>query len=90
MATRIRASGAKKRKIARYYVDNNSTMRETAVHFGVSKTYIHAALTEFQEDPGTRGSLLAIRVKELIDKNTVERAKRGGFSNRDNLRIKKK
>lgn len=78
--SRLRISKKEKRKIAEYYVENNSTIRKTAEFFGLSKTYVHVALTEFQEDRDTKDSVLAIRVKELIEKNTLERAVRGGLA----------
>ena len=89
MATRIKKNKVDKRDIAQYYVDHNSTMRQTGAHFGVSKSYVYESLVQIQEDPDTKGTLLAIQVKELIDKNTVERAVRGGTTTGEKMRKKK-
>lgn len=71
-------SRAKKRQIAEYYVYNNSTIRKTAEHFGIAKSYIHQALVEFQQDRGTAGTYLALKVAEQCSRNVQERARRGG------------
>lgn len=71
-------SRAQQRRISEYYVYNNSTIRKTAEHFGVSKSYAHRALVEFQTDKKTANTELAVKVASLINKNTAERADRGG------------
>ena len=76
-------SKSAKRKIARYYVDNNSTVRKTAEHFGVSKSYAHKALTEFTMDAGTCNSELAAKVRSQINNNIEARAKRGGLKTKE-------
>jgi len=75
---RTRFSKAKKRQIAEYYVYHNSTIRKTAEHFGINKSYIHRALVEFQEDKGTADTHLAALVAEQCSKNVQARAIRGG------------
>ena len=71
-----------RQKIAKYYVENDSTIRKTAKYFGIPKTYVHKALEEFQMDRRTAGSELALKVRAQIRKNTKERAKRGGAATR--------
>lgn len=57
-----------KRRVAEYYVYNNSTVRKTAEHFGISKSYVHMILVEFQIGKETSGSQLAKEVSMLIEK----------------------
>ena len=73
-------SKALKKKIAQYYVIHNSTVRKTAQCFGLSKSYVHRALQEFQTDKGTCNSDLAYKVRSQIAKNIDERSIRGGDS----------
>ncbi len=62
-------------KLAYYIIENNTTVRAAAKHFGYSKSSVHkdvtARLSEF--DP-----LLALSVKEILDRNKAERHIRGG------------
>ena len=71
---------SKKRKIAEYYVYNNSTVRKTAKYFGISKSSVHKALVEFQQDKATTGTTLALKVAEQCKANFEARAIRGGQS----------
>lgn len=61
--------------LAYYIIENNTTVRAAAKHFGYSKSSVHkdvtARLNEF--DP-----LLALSVKEVLDRNKAERHIRGG------------
>ena len=61
--------------LAHYIIENNTTVRATAKHFGYSKSSVHkdvtARLSEF--DP-----ILATSVKEILDRNKAERHIRGG------------
>ena len=36
-------------EIARYIIDNNTTVRQAAKHFGISKSTVHKDVTERQE-----------------------------------------
>lgn len=88
MKSTYKISGKMKRQIAEYYVANESTVRKTAKYFGISKSYVHRALVEFQSDYGTCGTELARQVAMLTSKNLDERAKRGGTTTK--LRYKKR
>jgi len=70
----------KERQIAEYYVYNDSTVRKTAQHFGISKSYAHKVLVEFQQNKPTSGTQLALEVAEQCNKNVQARAIRGGQS----------
>ena len=71
--------------LAYYIIENNTTVRAAAKHFGYSKSSVHkdvtARLSEF--DP-----LLAISVKEVLDRNKAERHIRGGQATK--LKFEKK
>lgn len=60
---------------ANFIVDNNSTVRDAAKVFGVSKSTIHLNVTERLKkiDP-----LLYEEVRKVLDNNKKERARRGG------------
>lgn len=59
-------------EVAIYYTENETTIRETAKRFGLSKTTIHHYLRKI------RNPAIKIRVEELIEKNKNERSSRGG------------
>lgn len=65
---------------ARYYIDNNSTLRATALHFGVSKSTIHKDLCTRLWDISYP---LSIQVEAIINKNIAERALRGGMATKE-------
>ena len=67
-------------EIARYIIDNNTTVRQAAKHFGISKSTVHKDVTErlVQVNP----SLVAEARKEL-DVNKSERHIRGGLATRE-------
>ena len=62
---------------ARYFVEQKSTVRETAKQFGSAKSTIYNHLTYLLSsyDP-----FLAEEVKEILNFNRIERAFRGGAS----------
>lgn len=68
---------------ANFIVDNNSTVRDAAKVFGVSKSTIHLNVTERLKkiDP-----LLYAKVRKVLDNNKEERAKRGGNATRERYR----
>lgn len=79
-------------KYAVYFVVNQSTVRQVARHFGVSKTQVHNKLSEmtktkFAHDENAR---LAIAVRNLLDKNKQERHVRGGISTKLKYQKEKK
>ena len=63
--------------VAKYILEKNTTVRQTAKTFGVSKSTIHKDVTErFKEiNPS-----LAKEVKNVLDKNKSERHIRGGLA----------
>lgn len=65
---------------AKYFVNNNSTVRATAKYFGLSKSTIHRDLTERLPDISLSLSLLA---EDVLAKNKKERHIRGGNSTRN-------
>ena len=64
---------------AMYYVQHQTTIRETAKKFNSSRTTLHNDLTK--KLPVIHYTLY-LEVRELIGKNTVERARRGGKASR--------
>lgn len=72
--------------LAYYIMENNTTVRAAAKHFGYSKSSVHkdvtARLSEF--DP-----LLAASVKEVLDRNKAERHIRGGQATKLKYELKK-
>lgn len=62
-------------KFARYIIDNNATVRDTAKKFGISKSTVHKDITV--RLPETDKALSAL-VKAVLEKNKSERHLRGG------------
>lgn len=62
---------------AQYFIEHNSTIRETAKHMGVSKSTTHKDLTERLP---TINHLLYEQVNSLLKKNKQERHMRGGIA----------
>ena len=64
-------------EMAKYIVNNNSTVRSTAKYFGVSKSTAH-------QDLSVRicrlNPVMASKVREILDKNKAERHIRGGMA----------
>lgn len=67
-------------QLARYMVENNATVRQTATIFGVSKSTVHKDLTE--RLPSINHPL-AEKVRQVLDVNKAERHIRGGMATRD-------
>lgn len=59
----------KVKKVVTYFNENNSTVRKTADHFGMSKSTVYTYLTEVM--PNSASS-------EILQKNKAERHLRGG------------
>ena len=57
--------------VAKYIIDSKSTIRKTAMAFGVSKSTIHKDMTE-------RLPNIAKEAKHILDLNKAERHIRGG------------
>ncbi|MCM1258319.1 MAG: sporulation transcriptional regulator SpoIIID [Roseburia sp.] len=66
--------------IARYIVENNATVRQTAKKFGISKSTVHKDVTERlpQINPS-----LAQKARKVLDINKSERHIRGGLATRE-------
>ena len=67
-------------EIARYIIDNNTTVRQAAKHFGISKSTVHKDVTErlVQVNPS-----LAAEARNVLDVNKSERHIRGGLATRE-------
>lgn len=67
-------------EIAKYIIDNNATVRQTAKQFGISKSTVHMDVTErlSQVNP-----TLAREARKVLDVNKSERHIRGGLATRE-------
>ena len=67
-------------EIARYIIDNNTTVRQAAKHFGISKSTVHKDVTErlVQVNPS-----LAAEARKVLDVNKSERHIRDGLATRE-------
>jgi putative DeoR family transcriptional regulator (stage III sporulation protein D) len=63
--------------VAKYILEKNTTVRQTAKTFGVSKSTIHKDVTERLEEINPS---LAKEVKMVLEKNKSERHIRGGMA----------
>ena len=63
--------------VAKYILEKNTTVRQTAKTFGVSKSTIHKDVTERLEEINPS---LAKEVKKVLEKNKSERHIRGGMA----------
>ena len=64
-------------EIARYIIDNNTTVRQAAKHFGISKSTVHKDCTERL---ALVSPALAAQVRKVLDVNKSERHIRGGMA----------
>lgn len=66
--------------IANYIIENNTTVRQTAKQFGISKSTVHKDVTErlMQINPA-----LATEARKVLDVNKSERHIRGGLATKD-------
>ncbi|MBQ8281091.1 MAG: sporulation transcriptional regulator SpoIIID [Lachnospiraceae bacterium] len=65
---------------AQYIVNNNSTVRQTAKQFGISKSTVHQDVTKRLEKINAP---LAAEVRKVLDVNKSERHIRGGLATKD-------
>ena len=63
--------------VAKYILEKNTTVSQTAKTFGVSKSTIHKDVTERLKEINPS---LAKEVKNVLDKNKSERHIRGGLA----------
>ena len=61
-------------EIERYIIDNNTTVRQAAKHFGISKSTVHKDVTERLEK---------INASLALDVNKSERHIRGGLATKE-------
>ena len=73
--------------VAKYILEKNTTVRQTAKTFGVSKSTIHKDVTERLEEINPS---LAIEVKRVLEKNKSERHIRGGMATKMKYENEKK
>ncbi len=67
-------------EIAKFIIENNATVRQTAKQFGISKSTVHKDVTERlnQINP-----TLARDARKVLDVNKSERHIRGGLATRE-------
>ena len=61
--------------LGEYIIETNGTVRDTAAHFGVSKSTVHKDVTEKLK---SKNNGLYSEVKKVLNKNKAERHLRGG------------
>ena len=66
-------------ELAVYMIETGATVRATARHFGISKSTVHKALTEQLR---LCSYPLYTQVRQVLDKNKLERHIRGGMATR--------
>lgn len=67
-------------EVAKYIIDNNATVRQTAKEFGVSKSTIHKDVTERLERINPS---MAKDARKILDVNKSERHIRGGLATKE-------
>ena len=67
-------------EIARYIIDNNTTVRQAAKHFGISKSTVHKDCTERLVQVNAS---LAAEGRKVLDVNKAERHLRGGLATKE-------
>ena len=65
--------------LAVYIIENRTTIRSAAKHFGISKSTVHKDLSERLE---RCNRALYVQVKQILDTNKAERHIRGGIATR--------
>ena len=66
-------------ELARYIIENRTTVRAAAGKFGISKSTVHKDISERLP---TFNRLLFEQVKEVLEENKAERHIRGGIATR--------
>ena len=66
-------------ELAVYIIENRTTIRSAAKHFGISKSPVHKDLSERLE---RCNRALYVQVKQILDQNKAERHIRGGIATR--------
>ena len=63
--------------LAKYIIENKSTVRDTAKKFGISKSTVHKDVTERLK---TLNKSLYLETRKILDINKAERHIRGGMA----------
>lgn len=66
--------------VANYIIEHNSTVRETAKKFGISKSTVHKDITERLTKINP---ILCEQAKHVLDVNKKERHIRGGLATKE-------
>ena len=66
-------------QFARYILDNKTTIRDTAFHFGFSKSTVH---NDIQKKVKKNNFLLYLQVEKILQTNFREKHIRGGEATR--------
>ena len=82
-------SGNKERcvQLAAYMIETNSTVRETAKKFGISKSTVHKDVTQILKQINRS---MYYEVKKVLEYNKSERHIRGGEATRKKYFVQKK
>lgn len=72
--------------LATYLIENNTTIRETAKKFGISKSTVHKDITEVLK---RKNNVLYLEVKKILQINKAERHLRGGEATKRKFILKK-
>jgi len=67
-------------EIAKYIIEHNATVRQTAKEFGISKSTVHKDVTERLQQINPS---LAKEARQVLDINKQERHIRGGLATRE-------
>ena len=67
-------------EIANYIIENNTTVRQAAKHFGISKSTVHKDVTDRLEQVNPA---LANDIRKVLDINKSERHIRGGMATKE-------
>ena len=67
-------------EIAKYIIEHNATVRQTAKEFGISKSTVHKDITERLPQVN---HALALCARKVLDVNKSERHIRGGLATRE-------
>ena len=73
-------------QLANYIISNNATVRQTAKHFGVSKSTVHKDVTERLY---LINRVLYNEVQPVLAENKAERHLRGGIATKNKYLLKK-
>lgn len=73
-------------ELAVYIIETGATIRNTAQHFGISKSTVHKDLSQRLPQCNRR---LYRQVRQILDENKAQRHIRGGLATRRKYQIEK-